>query len=352
MVMEGQQSDEARIILNALNHGVFAFNPDMMMRQMVSNYKEAEKLYGEGFIQAVASERDVRFPEVQRKLQKELRDRLERMQQSGFLNEEFEITEKGLLFAAWTLYVEELDHMEAKGLLGEKLHKERSHYGEKVSLRDFHRGDRYRDISLKRSIRQAIRHHHTTLEENDLQVFDRESKGRIHLIYGVDASGSMKGKKIEMCKKAGVALAFKAIEEHDKVGLIVFGSTVEKSIAPTDNFQELLLALTRVRAKKKTNIKGTILESMELFSSESMTKHLILITDAVPTEGDDPRAETMQAVEAARHAGITISVIGIQLDKEGEEIAREVAAIGGGKLYALQQLEELDRVVLMDYYSQ
>ena len=33
----------------------------------------------------------------------------------------------------------------------------------------------------------------------------------------------MKGPKIGACKRAGIALAYKAIEEKDKVGLIVFG---------------------------------------------------------------------------------------------------------------------------------
>ena len=352
-VMEGDKTDDAKIVLNALNHGIFSFNPDQMFEQLVQNYQEAEKLYGEGFLRYVdASERDMRFPEVQRNVKEKIREKLGELQQSGFIGEDMEVTEKGIAFASLTLYMEELDQLQAKGLLGEKFHKRSSHYGEKIDIKKYRRGDRYKDLALKRSIKQAIRHHHAELAEEDLQVFRRESKGAIHMIYGLDASGSMKGKKVETCKKAGVALAFKAIQEHDKVGLIVFGTEVQDTIAPTSDFLQLLHAMTKIRAKNKTNMRDTILKSIELFSNEDVTKHLILITDAVPTQGADPRKETLDAAEQAKHAGITISLIGINLDKEGESLAQEVTAIGGGKLYSLKQLEDLDRVVLMDYYAQ
>lgn len=352
-VMEGDKTDDAKIVLNALNHGIFSFNPDQMFEQLVQNYQEAEKLYGEGFLRYVdASERDMRFPEVQRNVKEKIREKLGELQQSGFIGEDMEVTEKGVAFASLSLYMEELDQLQAKGLLGEKFHKRSSHYGEKIDIKKYQRGDRYKDLALKRSIKQAIRHHHKELSEEDLQVFKRESKGAIHMIYGLDASGSMKGKKVETCKKAGVALAFKAIQEHDKVGLIVFGTEVQDTIAPTSDFLLLLHAMTKIRAKNKTNMRDTILKSIELFSNEDVTKHLILITDAVPTQGADPRKETLDAAEQARHAGITISMIGISLDKEGESLAQEVTAIGGGKLYSLKQLEDLDRVVLMDYYAQ
>ena len=60
---------------------------------------------------------------------------------------------------------------------------------------------------------------------------------------------------------------------------------------------------------------------------------------------------TIEAVEKANAAGITISLIGIQLDDKGKTLAEEITAIGNGKLYCVSELEELDRLVLMDYYG-
>ena len=82
-----------------------------------------------------------------------------------------------------------------------------------------------------------------------------------------------------------------------------------------------------------------------------MTKHLVLITDAVPTVGEDPGKSTLNFVERASAYGITISVIGIALSKEGTELAKKIVEIGKGRLYVVRDLENLDRVVLEDYYN-
>ena len=88
-----------------------------------------------------------------------------------------------------------------------------------------------------------------------------------------------------------------------------------------------------------------------MFPRDNVTKHLILITDAMPTVGDDPNKNTLNLVERATGYGITVSVIGIDLSKEGTELARKIAEIGKGRLYVVKDLDNLDRIVLQDYYS-
>ena len=53
----------------------------------------------------------------------------------------------------------------------------------------------------------------------------------------------------------------------------------------------------------------------------------------------------------ARSNGITISMIGINLDKKGKELGEKVARLGDGKFYVVRDLDEVDKVVLEDYYS-
>ena len=78
-------------------------------------------------------------------------------------------------------------------------------------------------------------------------------------------SGSMRGKKIEMAKKAGIALMFNAIKNKDKVGLITFGTDISERIAPTSDFVYLLQRISKKRAMKETNITKAISESLILF---------------------------------------------------------------------------------------
>ena len=275
---------------------------------------------------------------------------LQDMKDEGLLEDDNEITDKGMDLAAVTLYMQELDDLRAKGL-GEKKTKKTMVYGEKGNIRNYRKHDRFQDIALKSSIKNALRRGHSQIEPNDLKVFERDSKGKINIIYALDASGSMKGNKISLCKKAGIALAFKAIDEMDKVGLIVFGSKIEEQVHPTSDFSVFLKAITKIRPKKQTNIALTIERAIEMFPRDDVTKHLVLITDSVPTVGDDPTKNTLNLVERAASLGITISVIGIYIEKEGIELAKKIVEISNGRLYVVKALDNLDRIVLEDYYS-
>ena len=180
---------------------------------------------------------------------------------------------------------------------------------------------------------------------------EREGKGTINIILALDASASMKGAKLETCKKAGIGLAYKALQEKDQVGLIVFGSEVKSAVAPTNDFSTLLKTISDIRASRQTDFSGMIMKSIELFPARDMTKHLIIITDALPTVGKEPERETLKAVASAKAAGITTSIIGIKLDNPGTELAKQVVQIGEGRLSFTKELKEVGQLVLEDYQS-
>lgn len=351
-VLEGKKTEDGRLLRDMINNSLFSFNPDMMFEQIVRNYSLAEKIYGKSLIRNLIGDEDnLNLPEVRKNIKNKIKKRLEDLKDEGFLDKEFEITRQGFMLASFSLYKEELDNLTAKGLIGEKISEKKSHYGDKNDFRDYKKGDRYRDIAIRKSLKLAIRRNHEHLMKGDLKTFERESKGKIFIVYGLDASGSMKGDKIDLCKKAGVALAFKAINEKDQVGLLTFGSKVENVVYPTHDFNLILESIIKIRAKKDTNIKDTILKSIELFPSENITKHLTLITDAVPTIGDKPEEETLDAVNKAVSSGITISLVGINLDEKGKKLGEKISQLGNGKFYVVNNLENLDGIVLQDYFS-
>jgi len=357
-IVEGNEEkvSQGQMLESSINQGMFNFNPDMMFDKLVESYSNAEKMYGEGVLRAVTGEdpnslkKNLKFPEYQRELKNKMKKKAEAMRKDKLIDKDGTITSKGFELAALTLYTSELDKLEAKGL-GERKSKDASHYGERGDVRTFKKSDRYKDIAIKKSIKSSIRRGHSKLLMEDLKVHERESRGKIYVIYGLDASGSMKGSKIGMCKKAGVALAFRAIQEKDRVGLLVFGSEIEDVVYPTSDFSMFLKSIVKIRAKKQTDIAKTVERAIRMFPSDNVTKHLVLITDAVPTVGDDPFRETINLVSSAKDSGITVSVIGIGLDEEGVELSKKIVEIGGGRLYVIKDLENLDTVVLEDYYS-
>jgi len=349
--------EHGQILNEAFNQGLHAFSPDLMFSQIVKNFQIAKNLYGEKLLRLLSGyspefiKKNIKLPEFQRDLRIKIGERLKDLKQEDLLTTDGDIADKGIDLASLVLYTEELDHIVAKGVIGKRIHKKASHYGEKEDVRNFRIGDRYRDMALKSSLKKAIRRNHDRLFKEDLQTFTRASRGAVYIIYGLDASGSMKGKKLETAKKAGVALSYKATSEKDKVGLIVFGSDVKESVAPTKDFMELLRKITVIRAQKETDFISMIEKAIELFPRVHATKHLVILTDALPTVGDEPEEETLKHVAIAKSAGITISLIGINLDKKGAKLAKKMTEIGDGRLYQVKNLENMDRIILQDYYS-
>ena len=357
VVEQKEKSDEGKLIKEAINQGLGSFVPDSIYENLVSNYSNAEKLYGKTFLNLVSGYdadylgRNVKIPEFQRELKKKIVEKIDELRDEGVIDDNYAITEKGVQLAALVAYVEELDAIVAKGLFGERLSKKRAIYGSKGETHSFRKGDRYRDISIKKSVKRAARRKHSTLHVNDLEAHERESHGSVYIIYGIDASGSMKGEKIDLAKKAGIALAFKAIERKDKVGVVVFSKEAKEAIEPTTDFGLLLRTISKVRAARETDIVKLLEKAIELFPRDEATKHLIMLSDALPTVGKKPEEETLEAASIARAHGITISVVGINLDSKGEKLAQKISEIGEGRFYFVKNVKELDRVVLEDYYA-
>jgi len=346
--------DNGKLLSEGINQNLSSFVPDLIYKNLVNDFKLAKQLYGEFIVRKLTGydpgfiEKNIKIPEFKEEIRQNIEDNIKKLKEDKLINKDGEVTDTGIRLSSIILYTEELDRLRIRGL-GEKKEKKRDIYGDKKDYVNYKKA-RYRDIAIRQSVKTAIRRRHSTLMKEDLRIFEREKKGGISIIYALDASGSMKGEKIGMGKRAGVALAYKAINEKNKVGLIVFGEEVKKIVPPTLDFEEILRNITTIRAKSETDLAATIHKAIELFGSSKETKHLILLTDVLPTKGKKPEEETLKAVSTARDQAITISVVGINLDKDGERLAKRIIEISEGRLYKVNNVEVLDTVILEDYY--
>ncbi|MBW2969945.1 VWA domain-containing protein [Candidatus Woesearchaeota archaeon] len=348
--------EHAELIHEATNRSIGAFTPDMLYSQLVKNYSITKQLFGEKLIKLLTGydpnyiEKNLKIPEFRKELQKAIYQNIEKLKEDEILDNEGMITEKGTELGSMIL-VKELDNYLTKDKIGEKINKKTKHYGEKTDTRKHKKGDRYKDLNMKRSVHMAIKRQHKKLMGEDLMTSQREGKGKVSIIYALDASASMKGKKLDTAKKAGITLAYKAIQDKDEVGVVVFGSEIKYAIPPTRNFPEILKAVSHIKASRQTDFAAMIAKSVELFPTTGETKHLIILTDALPTVGKEPEKETLQAVSTAKSAGITISLIGVQLDKAGIQLAKQITKIGEGRFSQVKNLEQVGQIVLEDYYA-
>jgi Mg-chelatase subunit ChlD len=348
--------EHAELIHEATNKSIGAFTPSTMFAQMVKNFSITKQLLGDRMIRLLTGydssyiEKNLKIPEFRKELQKQLQENVDKLKDEGLLDKEGVLTEKGIELGA-TVLVKELDKFIPKDKIGEKINKKTAHYGEKSDNRPYKHGDRYKDLNIKKTVHMAIRRGHKSLMQADLVTSQREGKGKVSLIFALDASSSMKGKKLDTCKKAGIALAYKAIQDKDDVGLIVFGSEIKNAIPPTREFSQLLNAMSHIKASRQTDFAGMVAKSVELFPPTHETKHLIILTDALPTVGKEPELETLRAVSTAKAAGITVSLIGVQLDKAGMELGKQITRIGEGRFSLVKDLDQVGHIVLEDYYA-
>ncbi|HII30356.1 hypothetical protein COT48_01340 [Candidatus Woesearchaeota archaeon CG08_land_8_20_14_0_20_47_9] len=348
--------DDGKVIADSFNYNAMSFNPDLLFEGMTKNYAVTRRLVGETIIRLLSDYdpeyigRNISIPEFRRELYKNIKRNTLRLASEGLIKKGGEATERGVDMASVALCFQELEKIAPDGF-GEWVNKERRAYGIRNGSEQF-RKQRYRDIDIKRSINLAVRRGHKGIERPDLVGIKRAAKGDCSVVYALDASGSMTGEKLAQCKKAGVALAYTAIQRRDKVGILVFGPGIKAELAPTDDFYSILREIVRIRASRETDIAKTVRRAISIFPRGGYTKHLLIITDAMPTAGDKPEHSTLKAVSAARDAGVTISVVGIGLNEEGRKLAERITELGSGRIYVAKGIAELDTLVLEDYNAE
>ena len=151
-----EKRKDAKLTKESINQGMGAFVPDDIYENLVNNFSNAERLYGRTFLNLVSGysftylERNVKIPEFQRELKKKIENMIESLEEEGLIDEEGRITEKAEEVASLILYVEELENIVPKGILGEKLSKRAAHYGEKGDVKSFRKGDRYKNLAIRK----------------------------------------------------------------------------------------------------------------------------------------------------------------------------------------------------------
>lgn len=346
---------DGRLLAQATHQGFSSFVPDMLFDQLTKDYATSANLYGEKFLRLLSGyepsyiERNIKIPEFRRELRSRMQDRVAELRDRGFLDRDGIVTNLGFKLGGLLLYVEELEKLMPSGMIGERSQKKLAHYGERYDTKGFRSGDRFKDLAVSASTKVALRRGHSTFSKEDLRMWERRKKGSVVVMYVLDASGSMRGRKIEMAKKAGIGLAFAAIGNKDLVGLVVFGKEIIEEVPPTQDFKKILYTIARVRPSKETDMVKGLRRCLDLFPDKKMTKHIVVLSDALPNIGIDPERETEQIVSLARSRGITFSMVGIGLNEKGAAFATRLAGIGSGRVYVTRDSEDLDAIILEDY---
>lgn len=225
--------------------------------------------------------------------------------------------------------------------------------GRVVGTRAWRFGDPYRDVSLRDTIREAIRNRHRRIVREDIQVVKRDIRSRMDIILCLDLSGTMDQlEKLWYAKESAIALALASSNYGDRVGLVTFSNlakVVSDLSSNTYRLTEKLLDLD-LHENAFTNLGHGLLTARGLFARHSRghsKQHIILVSDGDAT-APHPSPGRFAVKEAAKtiRKGITISCICIDEENSDPDLMSKIARIGRGRITIIKDVKGIKEAVV------
>lgn len=341
----------ASVLKNLLNRNMMGISSKFLAKAIVVDFDEAVATFGSDILEGLTGfgleelqEMEGR-PESVEKLEGRIEGNFKLLKDSGLLGEDGP-TPEGIDAVALELLEDEFRILGSSGGEHETLTK--GGISERIESRPFLR---HAKLALRRTVQIAMKRGHEKLLKEDLRSWERAGMVSVDFVYALDTSGSMRGQKLDACKRAAIGLAYMGMKGRDRVAVVSFKSKPALSVNFGEPLEEFARKVARLFPSETTDIAGALRFSRGVISAEKRKdreKHIILITDAMPTSGERPVEATMEEASACKESGVTVSVVGINLDKEGDDIARRIAQIGGGSFYHVSDVERVNEAVLED----
>ena len=166
------------------------------------------------------------------------------------------------------------------------------------------------------------------------------------IVFVLDRSSSMTGRKIQFLKEAAAA-SVEILEERDLLGLLAFDTAYRWifPLQPAGGKEPIYRQLAALEAGGGTDLYPALEEAFqELSAVEARLKHIILFSDGKVLMRE---LEFPPLLAEIYRAKITVSAVAIGDDADGPFL-RELAERTGGETYLVEDPKELPRVTLQE----
>ena len=168
-----------------------------------------------------------------------------------------------------------------------------------------------------------------------VKVFEEEREITLMLMVDVSSSsgfGTNKRFKRELVSEISAVLAFSAIKNNDKVGVIFFSDKIEKFISPSKGKKHILRIIKEILTFESTSKKTNIKKALEYFNRVTKKRSIcFLLSDFYDSDFFEP-----VKLSAKRHDLVAVNTL------DSREL--EIPNVG---LLSLQDSEE-DNEILVD----
>ncbi len=170
-----------------------------------------------------------------------------------------------------------------------------------------------------------------------IKKFTEERELTVMLLVDVSASGqfgSVRQTKNELAAELAALLAFSAIRNNDKVGLIMFTDRIEKYVAPNKGRRHVLRVVREILAFEPEGVGTDVVLAIDYLQHVQHRQAVCFLLSDFQVDGSD-RLRRKIRVAARRHDLIALSL--------GDPREEQVPAVG---LVELQDAETGERVLL------
>ncbi|MCD6451800.1 MAG: VWA domain-containing protein [Acidobacteria bacterium] len=196
-------------------------------------------------------------------------------------------------------------------------------------------------------------------EDGVLQKVTHFSREKRPLVVGIliDASGSMRGSKINRAKEAAIRF-IKNLADEDQAFVMSFADTPKLLEPLTGNRERLISAIRSISAAGATALNQAVYDALKLLGEKHGRKAIILLSDGYDTVG---KIDEEKVLEEAKRTNVKIYSVGIMgyqlappmpLSKNpyvrnrgyGEVVLKSLADWTGGEAFFPNSLGELVRI--------
>jgi uncharacterized protein (DUF58 family) len=181
-----------------------------------------------------------------------------------------------------------------------------------AEVRLYQPGDEVRTIDWNVTARTGVPHVKRYAEERELTVM---------LLVDASAStyfGSVRQTKAALAAELGALLAFSAITNNDKVGLVIFSDRIEKAVPPRKGTRHVLRVIREVLSLEPAGRGTDIAAALEHIRRVTKRRAVVFVV----SDFLDPGSRTALRLAARRH-----DVIAVVLDDPREAVLPDVGLV-------------------------
>jgi len=181
-----------------------------------------------------------------------------------------------------------------------------------AEVRLYQPGDEVRTIDWNVTARTGVPHVKRYAEERELTVM---------LLVDASAStffGSVRQTKAALAAELGALLAFSAITNNDKVGLVIFSDRIEKAVPPRKGTRHVLRVIREVLSVRPQGHGTDIAAALEHLGRVTKRRAVVFVV----SDFLDPRCRQALRLAARRH-----DVIAVVLDDPREATLPDVGLV-------------------------